>query len=541
MRSPDPHNKLQIEWRSPSTMATEVSTRTKMIPRSLAASLLVTLLAALSTPRAHAEIRLPNLLTDHAVLQREAPIHLWGWATPGASLTIHFHAQTLSTTANDLGEWSAWLMPEHAGGPYSLDIDGGPQEGKKHITDLLVGDVWIASGQSNMEIPLDGFPHSATIKDADKEIATATNPNIRLLLVDRKSSDVPLDDISGTWSQCTPDTARKFSAVAYFFGREIASTEHVPIGLIDSTWGGTPVDSWVSLDTLGTDPQLLSAFTNRAQFADTQASMPAQIAAEKATDAAAAAAGKPLPRHPWHPNEVSWLPAGIYNGMIAPLDKESIKGFLWYQGESDSGPARASHYSVLFPALIQDWRMHFQQGNLPFLFVQISSFNSPGEDWGMIRDAQRRTLYIADTAMAVSLDVGNPNNVHPADKQTVAARLALAARAIVYGEHIAYASPLFRQATTQPGAMRVWFNNANGLNVHGGAAPQGFELAGDDHHFVPATAKIEDGSVVVSTPALPNPRFVRYAWSNVVDQSLYNAAGLPASTFTSEEVPTPAP
>jgi sialate O-acetylesterase len=505
-----------------------------MTPRTIATSMLTVLLAAVPATKAVAEIRLPNLLTDHAVLQRDAPIHLWGWATPGANLTIKFHTQSLTAVTNERGMWNAWLMPEHAGGPFTLDIDGGTQEGTKQVSDLLVGDVWIASGQSNMEIPLDGFPHSATIKDADKEIASATNPNIRLLLVNHKSSDVPLDDVDGSWTQCTPDTARKFSAVAYFFGREIASKEHVPIGLIDSTWGGTPIDSWVSLDTLGTNPQLLSAFANRAKFADTQSSVPAQIAADKAADAAALAAGKPKPKHPWHPFEASWMPAGLYNGMIAPLEKESVKGFLWYQGESDSGPARAPHYSVLFPALIQDWRMHFRQGNLPFLFVQISSFDSPGEDWGMIRDAQRRTLYIDHTAMAVSLDVGNPTNVHPADKQTVAARLALAARAIVYGERIEYGSPLFREATTQQGAMRVWFDNANGLNVHSGT-PLGFEVAGDDRHFVPANAKIEGDTVLVEAPGVPNPRFVRYAWSNVVDQSLYNAVGLPASTFTSEE------
>lgn len=511
-----------------------------MNPRTLVTALAATLLAALPAPRARSEIRLPNVLGDHAVLQRESPVRLWGWATPGASLTLRFHAQTLTSTANDLGEWTAWLMPEHAGGPYTLDIDGGAKEGRKQVTDLLVGDVWIASGQSNMEIPLRGFPPTASVRNADAEIASAHRPDLRLLLVSHKSSDVPLQDIDGTWSLCTPEAAARFSAIAYLFGREIAATEHVPIGLIDSTWGGTPVDSWISLNTLGGNPDLLSSFANRAAFADGQDSLTAQIAAEKAADADAAAGGKPLPKHPWHPDQLSWLPAGLYNGMIAPLDNESIRGFLWYQGETDSSPARASHYATLFPALIQDWRARFRQGNLPFLFVQISSFHSPGEDWGMVRDAQRRTLYIGNTAMAVSLDVGNPDNVHPADKQTVAARLALAARAMVYGERIAYASPLFRMATTEPGAMRVWFNNADGLHARSGR-PQGFELAGADHRFLPAAARIEGDTVVVSAPTLPNPRYVRYAWSNVVPQSIQNAAGLPASTFTSEETPVAEP
>jgi sialate O-acetylesterase len=280
----------------------------------------------------------------------------------------------------------------------------------------------------------------------------------------------------------------------------------------------------------------LSAFSNRAEFADQQANLNAQLDAERAADASVKAAGRPMPMHPWHPEESSWLPAGLYNGMIAPLSNESIKGFLWYQGETDSSPARAPHYSTLFPALIEDWRAHFRQGNLPFLFVQISSFHSPGEDWGMVRDAQRRTLFVANTAMAVSLDVGNPENVHPADKQTVARRLALAARGLVYREPVAHTSPLYREATTEPGAIRVWFDNASGLRFEGKPL-DGFELAGRDHHFVPASATIQGETIVVSAPGLPDPRYVRYGWSNVVQTWFYNSAGLPGSTFTSEEVP----
>jgi sialate O-acetylesterase len=487
--------------------------------------------------QSHAEIKLPNLLSDHAVLQRGAPIHLWGWATPGSKLTIHFHDQTRLAVTDNLGEWTASLMPEHAGGPYVLTIDGGPQEGKKEIADVMVGDVWIASGQSNMEMPLRGFPPTAFVQNAKEEIAAANNPMLRLLLVEHKSSDVPLQDINAQWSLCTPETASEFSAIAYFFGRELATKEHVTIGLIDASWGGTPIDSWISLDSLGNNPALLSAFSNRATFADHQSDLNAQIAAEKAEDEAAKAAGKPAPIHPWHPQEVSWLPAGLYNGMIAPLSNESIKGFLWYQGETDSSPQRAPHYSTLFPALIQDWRARFAQGNLPFLFVQISSFHSPGENWGMIRDAQRRTLFITNTAMAVSLDVGNPSNVHPADKQTVASRLALAARGLVYGEHVTYASPLFREATIEPGAMRVWFDNASGMTSEGKTL-EGFELAGSDHHFVPASATIQGDTILVTAPEMTEPRYVRYGWSNVVPAWFYNSAHLPASTFTSEASPT---
>lgn len=503
---------------------------------SLVAGMMLGLAAFCGVQKARAEIKLPNLLSDHAVLQRGVPIHVWGWATPGAKLTVRFHEQALPAVADELGKWSAWLMPERAGGPFTLTVDGGVVDGKKQITDVMVGDVWIASGQSNMQMPLQGFPPTAFVKDAKQEIASANNPMLRLMLVEQRSSDVPLADVHGTWMQCTPETAANFSAVAYFFGREIAAKEHVTIGLIDATWGGTPISSWVSMDRLGNDASLLSAFSTRAEFADEQTDLKERIAAEKAEDAAALAAAKPKPVHPWHPEEVSWSPAGLYNGMIAPLTGESIKGFLWYQGETDSSHARAPHYSVLFPAMIEDWRAHFEQGNLPFLYVQISSFHSPQEEWGVIRDAQRRTLFVANTAMAVSLDVGNPENVHPADKQTVGKRLAMAALGMVYGQRVEYDSPLFREATIEPGAVRVWFDHAAGLHAEGPL--EGFELAGSDHRFVPATARIEGDTIVVSAAGLAEPQYVRYGWSNVVTSYFYNDAGLPGSTFTSEEVPS---
>lgn len=487
-----------------------------------------------------ADVRLPHVLSDHAVLQRDRPIHIWGWAAPEAHLQVRFHDQTVPAVANQLGEFSLWLAPESAGGPYTLTISGdGPSV---TLTDLLVGDVWFASGQSNMEIPLKGFPGSAVIKDAAKEIAAANNPKLRLLLVDKKSSDFPLNDEPDTWTLCTPETATNFSAVAYFFGREIAAKENVPVGLIDSTWGGTPADSWVSLDTLGTHPDLLPAFASRARFANLQPDVEARIAAEKRATDAARAAGQPLPRFDWHPNEVSWLPAGLYNGMIAPFTPLTIRGFLWYQGETNSAHDRAPYYHALFSSLIRDWRMHFAQGNLPFLFVQISSFDSPTEDWGRVRDAQRRTLQLANTAMAVTLDIGQADNVHPPDKQTVGHRLALAARHMVYGEaDLPYASPLFREATTvlEPDgvtALRVWFDHARGLTSHGDPV-DAFEVAGADRHFLPAQARIDGETVVVSSSAVPHPLYVRYGWMGVMPHNLYNSAGLPASTFTSEAFP----
>ena len=496
-------------------------------------------MAVATMPSASGAVRLPKLISDHAVLQRDRPIHIWGWATPGAHLVARFHSQTALANADALGKWSVYLQPEEAGGPYELAISG--DGGEVRVSDLLVGDVWFASGQSNMEMPLGGFPGSAVVKDGEKEIAAASNPRLRLLVVPLKSSDIPLNDIAATWTECKPETARHFSAVAYFFGREIAAKENVPVGLIDSAWGGTPADAWVSMNTLGSDPGLLPAFASRATFADEQPDLAATIAAEKRADAEAEAAGKPKPPHPWHPNPESWLPAGLYNGMVAPFTPLALKGFLWYQGETNASHDRATVYDKLMTALIGDWRMHFGQGALPFLYVQISSFKTSGDDWGLVREEQRRTLDVANTAMAVTLDVGQADNIHPPDKQAVGARLALAARNIAYGEPIPYRGPSFRQATPELGkdgmtTMRVWFDHADGLTYRGRPAT-GFELAGADRHFLPAQAQVEGETVVVSAPTVKQPIYVRFGWSSVVDNNLYNAAGLPASTFTSEPNP----
>jgi sialate O-acetylesterase len=478
-----------------------------------------------------AEVRLASVITDHAVLQRDAPIHLWGEASPAEKINIHFHDQSAATTASPLGLWEAWLMPEPAGGPFSLTVRGSSELTR---SDLLVGDVWFASGQSNMEMPLAGFPPSAHVTNGAQEIAQADLPQVRLLRMEQKSSDSPLAGISAVWQICTPDTAKDFSAVAYFFAREINRREHIPIGVIDSSWGGTPIDSWISLDSLSADASLMPAFAARAHFADMQMHTELIESAEKRADAEAATQHQPAPSHPWHPDPSSWIPAALYNGMVAPFTPYTIKGFLWYQGETDSAPDRVGLYAKMLPTLIADWRRQWGQGNLPFLFVQISSFESPKENWGLIRDSQRRALHVVDTGMAVTLDVGQRDNVHPPDKQTVGARLALAARALAYGEAaLPFNGPLYRQATKDGGSLRVWFDHAEGLHSSGDVL-KGFEVAGADGQFVPATASIQGTSVVVSAPEVAEPAQVRYAWQGFTDANLYNGVPLPASTFLAE-------
>lgn len=437
--------------------------------------------------------------------------------------------QPPTTSAN-----GASLQPEPAGGPYTLVAQAS---NTVTLSDVLVGDVWFASGQSNMEMPLKGFANSAVLKNGAEEIANSNQPQIHLLRVHTRFSDHPLPDLKDpdeVWTACTPETAANFSAVAYFFGRDIQQDQKVPIGLIDDTWGGTPVEAWISLDGIAADASLMPVFQTWSEMANTTADVPAILAKEKREDEAAKAANLPAPKHSCHPNPGSWAPANLYNGMIAPFTNFQIKGVIWYQGESNSGENRAPLYVKLFPTLISDWRNQWQEGNFPFLFVQISSFKSTGfEGWGVIRDAQRRTLDLANTGMAVSLDVGDPDNVHPPDKQTVGHRLALAARNIAYGERLEDSGPLFRQAAVEGASIRVFFNHADGLTSKDGA-PAGFELAGPDHKFAPASAKLDGNTAVVTAPAIKTPTYVRYAWANYSDANLYNSAGLPASTFSSE-------
>ena len=358
---------------------------------------------------------------------------------------------------------------------------------------------------------------------------------LRLFLVGKRASAFPLRDFdrNESWTACTPQTAANFSAVAYFFGRAIAEHEHTPIGLIDSTWGGTPAEAWTSLATLASDAALMPAFASTAEFLDDQADVPAMRLAERREDETAAAAHQPR-HYNWHPDPGSWTPAWLFNGMVAPATNLAIRGVIWYQGEANAAVDRAPLYAKLFPTLITDWRRQWGQGDFPFLFVQISSYTaSPQEIWSVVRDAQLHTLKLVNTGMAVTIDVGDPDNVHPSDKQTVGARLALAARAIAYGEHVEYSGPLFREAASDGGAIRVWFDHAaSGLVAKGGALT-GFEIAGEDRRFVPAQAHIDRDAVVIDADAIKNPKYVRYGWQNAPVVNLYNGDGLPASPFTS--------
>ncbi len=483
-----------------------------------------------------AQVHVPTVIGSHMVVQRDLPVHVWGTAAPGESVAVTFRGETRTSQANRIGDWSVYLSPGAAGGPFDLSVQGTPSAGSGAaqefpivFTDILVGDLWLASGQSNMEFPLS---RAAT---AAHDLPHASNPRIRLLMVKKRSSQFAEEDVdTDGWAVSNPDTAKDFSAAAWYFARDLEQREHVPVGVIDATWGGTVAESWVRLTALGEDAALMPLFVSRGKMTDNGGKRAErEVKDDERQREEAKAAGQPIPQFPWHPPLESWGPGLLWNGMIAPLTPLAIRGVIWYQGESNSALERAPLYHRIFRALIEDWRRQWAVGDFPFLYVQISNYKStPLEDWAALREQQVDTLELRNTAMAVTIDIGNPDDVHPTNKLEVGLRLARAARALSYGEMVEYSGPLFRQATPQGAAIRAWFDHAHGLLAKGGELT-GFEVAGADGKWVAATARIDGETVVASSPAVTAPTLMRYGWANSPQCNLFNGEGLPASPFRS--------
>jgi sialate O-acetylesterase len=484
-------------------------------------------LVTLAARAADAAVSLPAVLGEHMVVQRERPFHVWGQASPGETVTASFRGESRTATADGLGRFSLYLPPSAAGGPFTLAVSGSSTV---RLDDVWVGDVWLAAGQSNMEWTLDAAEGAAA------ELPRANEPQLRFLRADRVTSRFPLAEVATAgWKVCTPENATKFSAVAYFFARHLRERQSVPIGVIDASWGGAPLAAFTPLTTIASDPALEPAILHWSRMADKHGTTELEIQKEKREIETARAQGKQPPQPVWRPGLEAWAPAGIYNAMIAPLTPHAIRGVIWYQGESDASPDRAPVYARLFEETIRAWRRAWGVGDFPFLFVQLANWTAgPGNAWPELREAQLRTLSVANTGMAVTVDVGNPTDIHPRDKKTVGTRLALAARALAYGESLAHSGPLFRQATPEGAGLRVYFDHAEGLKTRGGPVV-GFEVAGADGKYVPADARIEGTTVLVSSSAVPAPRAVRYGWADNPTVSLYDAAGLPASPFRSAE------
>ena len=338
--------------------------------------------------------------------------------------------------------------------------------------------------------------------------------------------------MEGAWAVCGPDSVKEFSAAGYFFARDLYAARHVPVGVIHSSWGGTPAQSWTSRAALEAEPLLKFVFDSweqtLARYPEAKARYDKQIAEWKADS------GQPRPQPPQGPGS-PYTPAGLYNAMIAPLTPYAIRGAIWYQGENNASERQAWPYRRLFRTLIEDWRRAWGGGDFPFLFVQLANFDT-NPYWPVLRESQTDALSLRNTGMAVAIDIGESKDIHPKNKQEVGRRLALAARHVAYGEDIAYSGPLFRQLTfTADGRLRVWFDHAEGLAARGGGPLTGFAVAGADGNYLPAEAVVEKDTVVVSSPQVKSPASVRYGWAADPVCNLVNAAGLPASPFRAGE------
>lgn len=626
------------------------------------------LLGLLAVPAAQA-VELPRIFADGMVVQRDQPVRVWGEAAPGARVHVTFAGHEATARAGADGRWSLALPAQTAGGPHVMRIDDGAQA---HVlSDVLVGDVWLASGQSNMEWPI------AQSADPQVEAARATDPQIRHFKIPKSWSGEPQAQLEGgEWVASSPQAAPKFSAVAHFFARELRKVTGVPIGIIDSTWGGSRIEAWMDAPSQGVDATALRAQADRLRDADTRAlqqtranlarwtSGPADdtgwqapgldardwapiavpslwektgwdgldgVAWYRATftlSAEEAAAGATLGVGRIDDSDVTWVngvqvgetrmqynqprryripasalragvnqvavrvsdfgggggihgepaevfvqpqggkaralagwtfrpanvtvalvddknqhPTLLYNRMIHPLQPYALRGVIWYQGESNANTvADALKYRRQFPALIQQWRRQWQAPELPFLWVQLANFSS-GVDkgdqspWAVLRESQSATLTLPATAQVVTIDIGNPTDIHPLNKQDVGKRLALAARHVAYGEALVYSGPVHAQAQFAAGAATLAFDGGgSALAVRGGGTRvHGFTLAGADRVFHPAEASLVDGRVVVRSDAVKTPVAVRYGWSdNPADADLINAAGLPASPFRTD-------
>lgn len=553
---------------------------------------------------ATADVRPSAIFGDHMVLQQEARLPVWGTADPGEKVAVSLGDHSNSTTAGPDGRWRVDFAPFPDGTPPTTMTIVGKNALK--YDDVLIGDVWLASGQSNMAAPLE-YAHNKK-----EETARAKDRQLRLFLVSKRTSLQPLAEVTspynwkpwdgtlrresegdhpGTWIVCEPHAAGVFSAVAYFFGKELRQHLERPIGLIGCYWPGTLAESWTSAAALKKDPPFatyVAAYERNLadfpklnpdyqkamlvyradlveyerKFHEATAKYQGEIRAWQ--KAAAGATGRAAPDKPKAPAIVkpkapptsdggSLAPANLFNGMIAPLIPYAIKGVLWYQGESNTR-SKALEYRVLFPRLIADWRAHWGQGDFPFLFVQISHFPYAGDQsCGLLREAQLKALAVPNTGMAVTVDIPCDDAGHPHDKLDPGLRLALAARHVAYGEALVYSGPLYKSMHVEDRAIRVRFTECGSGLIIGTTPYQppcfgnkpiaplptdklvGFTIAGEDRKFVPANAVIEGDTVVVSCAEVARPKAVRFAWGDRVECNLYNREHLPASPFRTDE------
>ena len=557
-----------------------VSVRMTYSPRFVAAGALALLVAGHSA--ALADVKVPAIFADHMVLQQDMPVPVWGTADAGEKVKVTVAGpkgepgkSATATTGTDC-KWSVKLPRLAATAPGTTTTMTVEGKNKLILQDVLIGEVWVCSGQSNMEFGAGGEYNAVT------ELPKANDVGMRFFFVSKNAAHSPAAEAAGVWKVCTPQQTGNFSGVGYYFGKELRQKLNRPVGLIGTYWGGTPAEAWTSLEGLGKDPALVH-FVDRwkqldagyekavadypglksaydaalkdwndkygAAYAAAEAQWRAE--AEKAFQAKASPVPRPSPPVP-KPSEIQQpsggpnAPATLYNGMLKPLEPYAIRGAIWYQGEANVG--RADEYRTLFARMIKDWRETWGEGDFPFLWVQLAGFN-PGDTvaWPGLREAQTQTLSLPKTGMATAVDIGLPDNIHPKDKEDVGKRLALAARHVAYGEDLVYAGPMFQEVTKDGKdgtGLRVKFQDIGGgleigkspwVGPHAVALPtdrlMGFELKAADGSWKAAEAKIEGKTVVVQSADVPAPTEVRYDWNSYPQGNLYNKEGLPAVPF----------
>jgi sialate O-acetylesterase len=487
-------------------------------------------------PPASADVVLHGLFGDDMVLQRDAKVPVWGRADPGEEVKVRFAGDTRTTTADAQGRWRVELGPLAATAGRKLVVQG---RNRVTLRGVCVGDVWICSGQSNMAWPV------RAAANAKEEIRRSDDPRLRLFTVPHRVSGEPQADVTGRWTVAGPEAVVSFSAVAFFFGTELRRVCRVPVGLIHTSWGGTPAEAWTREATLRRDDTLLPIVE---RWEDALRDWPAtrkvfeerlQKWKEKAETARAAGQRPPRrprpPRGPDHPHRAS----GLFNGMVAPLLPFAIRGAIWYQGESNAG--RAEQYRRLFPAMIRDWRAAWGAGDFPFLFVQLANFRArkpqPADsDWAELREAQALALNEPNTGMAVAIDIGEARNIHPKNKQEVGRRLALAAQAVAYGDKNVVASgPRLTRCAFEGGRVVAEFDQK--VVTADGEPPRGFAVAGSDRKFHWADAIVKGRRITFSCAAVPEPVALRYAWADNPDGNVVNREGLPAPPFRTDDWP----
>lgn len=496
---------------------------------------LAVLALAAGVARASAAVTPNGMFTDGAVLQQAVTVPVWGAAEPGEEVTVEFAGQKRTAKADAEGKWMVRLDPLSASTePRTMVIRGRIPNPQSEIRNILVGEVWICSGQSNMGMML------GRCEDGTNTARKAADPLLRFYRVPAVKSDAPLCDVRGRWSECKPETAVSFSGVAFYFGQALRlARPAVPVGLVWTAWGGTPAEAWTPREALEGAPALKAILDTHAKAVQAYDPVRAdtahrrRLAAWSNAAAKAREGGQPIPRKPQAPQppaERPQRPSALYNAMIAPLAPYALRGAIWYQGEANA--RRATEYETLLPALIGSWRKAWGGGDFPFLFVQVAPFQNMTPE---LRESQlvcwRKTT---NTAVVIAVDVGEEHNVHPPRKQPVGERLALAARAIAYGEKVEYVGPVFKRMRTEAERAILEFEHTGGGLVARGGELKDFTVAGADGRFVPARATVDGDRVVVTSPDVGEPKAVRYGWIPFFTGTLFGRNGLPASSFRTD-------